>query len=221
VTSLGRIVNHDPRSREFPAAMAQSPRKVLWRHTAAVLDQGQLGSCCGNALTQLLNTTVAGKARLAGTGKNSYLKEKAAVALYSRATVLDDIGGHYPPTDTGSSGLAVCKAGVESGYFTQYRHAFGYNQFAGAIQLSPVITGTSWYEGMFTPDADGYIWPTGKVAGGHEYLILGLDPAGKGKVTMLNSWSKSWGRNGRAFMRGDVYAELLAQQGDVTVPVLP
>lgn len=221
MTTLGRIVNHDPRSRDYPAALSRYPRKVLWRHSAAVLDQGQLGSCTGNALTQLLNTTIAGKARLAGAKSNSYLKEKQAIAFYSRATQIDNIAGQYPPTDTGSSGLAVAKAGVEAGFFSSYTHAFGFNQFVGAIQLSPVITGTTWYQGMFTPDADGYIWPTGKVAGGHEYVILGYDPLGKGKVTMLNSWSKSWGRNGRAYMRGDIYAELLAQQGDVTVPVLP
>lgn len=220
MTSLGRIVNHDPKSRAYEAVRSEV-RKVLWAHRAPVLDQGQLGSCTGNALTQLLNTTRAVKARLADTKSRRFLTEQTAVALYSRATVLDDIGGHYPPTDTGSSGLAVCKAGVEAGYFTQYRHAFGYDQFTGAIQLSPVITGTPWYAGMFTPDENGYVWPTGRVAGGHEYLILGFDPAGKGKVTMLNSWSASWGRKGRAYMRGDVYAELLSQQGDVTVPVLP
>lgn len=220
-TSLGRTVHHDPRSRDHEAEQASQLGKVLWEHKAAVLDQGKLGSCTGNALTQLLNTTKAGKSRLAANKSNSFLKEGTAVQLYSRATVLDGIGGVYPPNDTGSSGLAVAKAGVEAGYFTEYRHAFGYQHFVGAIQLSPVIVGTSWFDGMFTPDADGYIWPTGKVAGGHEYAVLGWDgSSGPDKVTMLNSWSKSWGRNGRAYIRGDVFTELLADQGDVTVPVL-
>jgi hypothetical protein len=221
VHSLGRRVDHDERSRSYQARLAAKPVNVLWPHRAPVLDQGQLGSCTGNALTQLLNTSCGERARRAGMGSNRYLTETAAVRLYSRATALDELPGQYPPIDSGSSGLAVCKAAVQSRFFTRYDHAFGFDQFTHAIALSPVITGTTWWDGMFDVDNSGYVWPTGRPAGGHEYAVLGYDPAGQGKVTILNSWGPGWGRSGRAYLRGDVYADLLADQGDVTVPALP
>lgn len=221
--ALGRLVEHDERSRQYPARLATRPKKVLWAHAAPVLDQKDLGSCTGNALAQLLNTSTAVAARRRARKSSRYLTEADAVHLYSRATALDDFPGQYEPDDTGSSGLAVCKAGAEAGFFTEYRHAFGFGEFTRAIVGGPVIAGTSWYDGMFATDAAGFVWPTGGVVGGHEYLVLGYDPTaceGRGRVAFLQSWGPAWGRLGRFFMRGDVFAELLADQGDVTVPVL-
>lgn len=211
--ALGRHVEHDPQSRDYPARRLAGPAKsVLWPHLAPVLDQGNLGSCTGNALAQLLNTAKFKNVR------TRYLTEDVALRLYSKATALDDEPGAYPPDDTGSSGLAVAKAGVSFGYLSGYRHAFGMAHFLDAIQQQPVIVGTTWYDGMFEPDARGYIKPSGDVAGGHEYLVLGANVRWR-YVTILNSWSASWGRKGRALIHFDDFASLLADQGDVTVPI--
>jgi hypothetical protein len=210
--ALGRVLEHDERSRGFPAKTTAVQRTVLWSHTAPVLDQGELGSCTGNALAQCLNTTHFKASR------KRYLDEAAAKALYSKATTLDDVPGAYPPQDTGSSGLAVCKAGVQLGYLSGYQHAFGFDHFIGALQLSPVIVGTNWYQGMYDVDSMGFITPGGDIAGGHEYLILGVNITGQ-YVTMLNSWSKGWGRNGRARIRFNDFQRLLNEDGDVTIPL--
>lgn len=214
VYRLGRVVEHDERSRNHPARRATQPRTVLWPHTAPVLDQGDLGMCTGAALAQCLNTT-----RFRGSRpRGRYLDILAARALYSKATAADDIPGQWPPTDTGSSGLAVCKAGVAAGYLTAYHHAFGFQHFTEAIALSPVIAGTAWYDAMFTPDTDGFIRPAGQIAGGHEYAVLGINHRGR-YITILNSWGPGWGRNGRARIRFDDFAQLLADDGDCTVPI--
>jgi hypothetical protein len=134
--------------------------------------------------------------------------------LYHNATVLDGYPGTWPPTDTGSSGLAVAKASVKAGYVTGYTHAFGLDQCLAALVLAPVIVGTNWHQDMFTPDASGYLHPTGTVVGGHEYALVGLDVK-RARVTMLNSWSASWGRNGRAYITFDDLGTLLADSGDV------
>jgi hypothetical protein len=212
---LGRVVEHDERSRFYQAAQAPAQRSVLWGHHAPVLDQGQLGSCTGNATAQLINTDYFIKSRGAG-----YLTENDAVQLYETATVLDGIPNNtYPPTDGGSTGLGAAKAGVKLGYFTGYKHAFGFAHFCAALQLQPVIVGTEWTEGMFTPTAKGFVKPTGDVAGGHEYLALGVDYATK-TLTFLNSWSSAWGLQGRFHMTFAAFTTLLINQGDVTAPVV-
>ena len=204
---LGRIVQHDPRSFAFPAALAPALKTVNHRHYGPVLDQGQIGSCTGNAAAQALNTVPLRHGR-------RLLAEIDARNLYHYATVLDGYPGTWPPTDTGSSGLAVAKASLKAGYVTGYTHAFGLDQCLAALVLAPVIVGTNWHDSMFTPDSNGFIHPTGAIAGGHEYALIGIDVKRK-RVTMLNSWSASWGRNGRAYLTFDDLGALLADQGDV------
>src|SRR6478609_3573621 len=117
--ALGRHVDHDERSRNFAAMVpAVKPKTVLWEHTAPVLDQGALGSCTGNALAQWLNTDYARGYQF--DGMRAPLSEAAAVELYSAATRADNVPGHYPPVDTGSSGLAVCRAAVRAKYLRAY-----------------------------------------------------------------------------------------------------
>ena len=103
---LGRLVQHDPRSRGYPVRAAAAPRPLVsktWRRYGSTLNQGELGACTGYAMTHGLNTTPL---RAAGPTHT----HTTAVNLYSEATALDMFPGVYPPVDTGSSGLAVCKA---------------------------------------------------------------------------------------------------------------
>jgi C1A family cysteine protease len=205
--ALGRVVQHDPRSLAFPAALASALKTVTHRHYGPVLDQGQVGSCTGNAAAQSLNTVPLRHGR-------RLLTEIDAQDLYHEATVLDGYPGTWPPDDTGSSGLAVAKASQQAGWVTGYTHAFGLDQCLAALVLAPVIVGTNWHEDMFNPDAAGYVHPTGAIAGGHEYTLLGINVKLQ-RVTMLNSWSASWGRNGRAYITFDDLGALLADSGDV------
>lgn len=214
---LGRHVHHDPKSRNFPAPTADAVKTVLWSDYAPILDQGNLGSCTGNALAQLLNTSKFAVPRMR-VNKRHYLVEADALALYERATVIDPYDGAYPPDDTGSDGLSVTKAGMEKGYFSQYTHPFGFDHFLGTLQLQPVIVGTNWYDDMFDTNSKGFVSVSGSVAGGHEYLCLGVNMASK-YVTFLNSWSNTWGLNGRFRMSFPDFQRLLNEDGDVTAPI--
>lgn len=220
---LGRRIQHDPRSRAFPAAMAPvtASEPVLWAVHGAALNQGELGSCTANALAQWLNTSPE---RVKGT---KLATEKAtALPLYHEETVLQG-GPVWPPADPGGSGLAVCKAAVKLGLIAGYKHAFGIEHARGAIAVSPFIVGSNWFQSFFTPDADGLVSidesqicaETGSpVAGGHEYLCRSYDPT-TGLWGFRNSWGPRWGAKGSFFMTDATFSRLLSEQGDVTVPV--
>jgi len=187
---------------------------VLWRHKAPVLDQFYTSACTGFAMANCLNTTYFAASR----PQRRYLNHSNALDLYRGATRLDEFPGQWEPDDTGSSGVGVCKAGVQLRYLNSYRHAFGFDHFAAALQLSPLIVGTSWYETMFYPDADGFIKPLGDIVGGHEYMALGINHRDK-VLTFVNSWGPGWGARGRFHMTFDNFTRLLADDGDATVPI--
>lgn len=209
---LGRVVEHDARSWDFQARrVTPSTQPVLWRHYGSVLNQGQLGSCTGNAMTQCMMT-----APFRQRGRN--LKEADAVKCYELATTLDNAPGQYPPTDTGSSSLGAAKAAQQLGWITSYTHAFGIAHAQQAIGVGPFIVGSEWLEGMFIPDANGFVPLTGAVAGGHEWLMLGWDPRAD-VWTAQNSWGRAWGIKGRFLLHGSDFANLLNAQGDVLAPV--
>jgi hypothetical protein len=233
---MGRHVEHDPRSRNYAheTLPADAIRSVAWARRTPVLDQGQLGSCTGNAGTGLLGTDSAGRSGLtsvtisvaAARASHGFFTpgvyapdEDFAVRLYSLATRLDSISGHYPPTDTGSSGLGVAKALRALGQATSYSHAFSLPALASALQSGPVMIGIPWLNSMFEPDADGRldVDRSSGVAGGHEIELNRFDAA-TGDYWITNSWGAGWGVSGSAYFTTPDLRWLLSQQGDVTIP---
>ena len=210
---LGRHVEHDPASLGWPAPRASQLVTVQHEHHGPVLDQGELGSCTGNAIAQALNT-----GPLLPAGRR-LLTEQDAVAIYSWGTHHDGVPGVWPPTDTGSSGNAVAKAARHLGLIRSWTHAFGLQHCLEALVLQPVIVGIPWLSGMFDPRPDGTLAVTGDVAGGHEVALIGLDVERR-DVTVLNSWGSGWGMGGAARLFWSDLDFLLRQQGDVTVPHL-
>lgn len=215
---LGRFVEHDPRSRAFAVSADATAVKAV-RHTrhAPILDQGQLGSCTGNAGIGALSCSPYTRTKRQAAKYN----EAAAVELYSAATQRDDVPGAYPPMDTGSSGLAIAKVLYARGVISGYQHAFSIDAVLTALQRVPVLIGTVWLSGMDQPDERGFVSTTGTVQGGHEYLLREYQPSRvspeDGVLTFDNSWGTGWGLEGRFKMRVSQLRYLLGQQGDATV----
>lgn len=207
---LGRHVRHDPRSLEYPAAMASGLVTVRHERHVPVFDQGSVGSCTGNA-----------EAGCVSTGPfTQRCDEKDARALYAAATHLDNVKGVYPPNDTGSSGLAVMKVAKNLHWINGYTHAFSLTHALHALVLGPGITGLTWLTGCDAPDAHGVVRYEGSVRGGHEVELVGLDVAAS-LVWFANSWGSGWGLGGFFAMSFDDYAKALADNGDATFPVVP
>jgi hypothetical protein len=211
---LGRHVNHDSESRRYRVdTTGLRIASVQHRRHIGVLNQGDLGSCTGNAGIGCLGTdpnydtlpTIGGYA----------LTQQGAVALYSAATRIDEYPGEYPPEDTGSDGLSIAKALRAAGDISGYRWAFSLDDALKALTASPLITGIPWYSSMFTPGSDGLVKVFGALAGGHEIVVDEYDGA-RGWVGFTNSWGSDWGLAGRFYLAVEDWGTLLAQQGDVT-----
>jgi hypothetical protein len=201
------------RAGAFSAGTAAVKTISHKRHGKA-FDQGDLGSCTGNAMAGVLMTEP-----LWVRGRN--LTEQDAVALYKAASRLDNIAGRYPPEDTGSSGLAVMKAAVKAKYIAGYAHTFSLDHLLGSLVLRPGILGINWYDSFDDPKPDGEcrLTSSAKARGRHEVQLFGVDAKRK-RVWCYNSWGSTWGgrKNGTFYFSWKTLERLLEEQGDATFP---
>jgi hypothetical protein len=77
----------------------------------------------------------------------------------------------------------------------------------------PAVIGVNWYEGMFSPDKDGFIKPTGFLGGGHAVMIKAVNIR-KQIFTIRNSWGRNWGKNGDCYITFNDLHELMRQRGE-------
>lgn len=221
---LGRHVNHDPRSLAFRVAEAPASnlRSVTWARRVPIFDQGELGSCTGNASVGVLGTDPFFGTLPDSSRADRGMDETFAIGVYSDATIVDPFSGTYPTTDTGSDGLSVAKVLTTRGLISGYQHCTSLTAVITALQSGPVITGTNWYDSFDDPDSNGRVTiePTAVVRGGHEYECVGVDLEQQ-LLHFAQSWGTTWGARGYFNMGFSDYERLLSEDGDATsfVPV--
>jgi hypothetical protein len=230
---LGRNVKHDARSKAFAHPATTAPDgPVDWAVHIPVLDQDRTvtfkghtytgtGSCTGNAGTGDEGSDTSIRIGVqADPATGAPLDEQYALQMYSDATAIDPYQGTFPPDDEGSDGLSIAKVLKARGLIDSYTHILSYDVALSAIQEGPFITGVNWYDSMFTPDADGVVSidPGSRVAGGHEFLVVGRAMVrGSLMWKCRNSWGRSWGIGGNFYLSDATYERLLAEDGDATV----
>ena len=135
--SLGRHVEHDPQSRAFSAGTAVV-KTVTYKRHGKPFDQGDLGSCTGNAMVGVCMTEP-----LWVPGRN--LTEDDAVALTGSGEARR-YSGRIPAHGHGQVGLGVMKAAVKAKYIVGYARGFGLEQLLGGLSVKPGILGINWYD---------------------------------------------------------------------------
>lgn len=202
---LGRRYEPDERDyrveRIHPEHVAAIPPSTVWAD-AVVLDQGDYGTCVGNGFAAF---------GISDPIDDAYT-EKDARAIYYEATVIDG-----QPDDPDAQGGGQQGSTVRSGAKAmQNRKRIAAYAFATTLDSirewlanhGPVVFGADWTNDMFNPDGQGFVRPTGGVAGGHCFLCIGYDLTND-SFRFRNSWGRSWGLAGDFLVKSADVSTLL------------
>lgn len=214
-----RQQSFDEKSRGYPildVLTSTTLRNRTWKCDTH-LDQGVEGSCVGHAWAH----------ELAAEPFKVPVQSDTAKAIYYAAQQFDEWAGtNY----SGTSVLAGAKVVRAIGHMPEYRWAFGISDVMSTLSnYGPVVLGIDWYEGMFTPDENGFIAPTGYLAGGHAILATGIQVRERSGfwwkslkepiIRLHNSWGTEYGVGGDIFITASNLDILLSQGGEACVPV--
>lgn len=164
------------------------------------LDQGDTGHCVGFGWSGWVDATPVEGAYQNADGH----------ALYYECKVIDGEPGAENGSTVRSGALALRNRGRLA--------AFAFARTTAEIDdwvngQGSVVVGTTWTNDMFHPDADGFVKPTGAVAGGHCYLLLDrLDD--EDAYLFQNSWGPTWGLSGRFKIKISDFDGLLQDNGE-------
>jgi len=163
------------------------------------LNQGDTGSCTGNAGVGVISTTPY--------TSDAHDNETDARLAYQGGTCVDN-GCSIPCTcsscpaafcpatnanDNGSNGSSVMTWMQNAGWVKGYTTADTTTQLIACLQTGPAVIGIDWYNSMFLTDKTGTLPVTvsSGLAGGHEIRVVGYDSV-KAQVIIDNSWGL-WG----------------------------
>ena len=215
---MGRHQVHDALIAELEAAvdLLEPIKDVDHTELQPVWDQGQIGDCTMNAAYGTIVCDPFGRPGVTYT-------EADIVDGYKLETRLDDsqIPGHYPPDDTGSCGPWSMMVLQKLGLIARWVHTRTLHAALRLLNKGPISIGIAWYPSMFTPDAGHTIHVDDSVdpAGGHQVCIVANDTRNR-RVKIRNSWGRSWGDDGHAWLSWDDFDKLLKGGGDVVQPVM-
>jgi len=134
--------------------------------------------------------------------------------LYNAAQLVDEWPGEGYD---GTSVRAGAKILQQRGFISAYHWASPNDPLMDVIDAilttGPVVVGTNWYRSMFTPDDMGFLQVEGSIAGGHAYLLNGVNVK-RGVVRVKNSWGQDWGSRGHALLSFEDIESLLLEDGE-------
>ena len=204
----------DPTPPDPP--LPPAPKPIVWRTSSdPILDQGNTGHCVGFGGAGFLAAPMP---------RDPGISNADGDALYYECKDVDDDGAKN--RESGSYVRTLAKVLVARSRVGIYAWASTTTEIVEWLQTSgPVVVGTDWFDGMMDPPTSGIIRPTGSIAGGHCYVLVGgtdakanasLDPS---HFLLQNSWGRGWGHDGLALIAIDDFATLLDGNGEALVSI--
>jgi len=214
--SLGRVYVPDERDQQFPMKSilpksTEGRKYRYWWANGWWGDQRSVPACVGFSWMHWVEDGPITHSKTRAKGAGPLLDP---VEVYKHAKKLDRwVGEAYD----GSSVRAGAKVLALNGIVGGYRWAWDADTIVHALLTKgPVVVGTWWYMDMFYPKKDKgkmTIRATGNKAGGHAYLINGVNTE-TGFVRIKNSWGRGWSDRGFAWLPIEDLDKLVKDQGE-------
>jgi hypothetical protein len=208
--SGGVVDDRDWLLDEFLKAERTTGRQ-LWANPLQ-LNQGREGACVGFAHCGVSNSQ---------PHKHEYGNDRGR-QVYNLAKERFDpwAGSGYEGTTVRAGAQAQVHLGEYSGY------AFTDNVETLAMWIlnhGPATIGVDWFTGMDRVDSEGFVHPTGTQRGGHSVVIDGVTwehyDIKPSRFRFRNSWTSSWGFNGRGRISAKDLQYLFNRGGTACTPV--
>lgn len=216
--SFGRLENPDERDELFPvSAVLPEPDPFItekyWWDGGWWGDQGSSSHCVAYSWMHWVEDGPVVQDGILG----SSMRHKPLFVpkeFYHECQIRDP----WPGTNyAGTSVRTGAKILQELGVVQEYRWANSSEEIAQTLlHLGPMVVGTKWTKDMATPKSSGLIKPTGSSMGGHAYLLNGVD-YNKKLFRIKNSWGRSWGKDGYAFISFEDFDKLLSSGGEACI----
>jgi hypothetical protein len=136
--------------------------------------------------------------------------------IYHQAQLVDEWPGtNYDGTSVRGGAKYLNNSGKIGNYYWAYDVP---TMVTTLLTIGPVVIGSNWYNNMFYPNSNGLISIGGGIAGGHAYVINGVDTVTR-LFRIKNSWGQSWGKQGHAFISFDDMTRLINENGEICLAI--
>ncbi len=181
----------------------EATRTYRYYKAGGITDQGNEGACTGHCRLNFLTMSP-----IRSFPNLTFAQRNAKAQEYYNDNKKND---EWPGEDySGSSVSASCKNMIRDGFIkaavmtTSFEEMCRWKLYKGPLMLS-----TPWKEGMYRPDANGFIRPTGRKVGGHAIPDRAITVWRTG--IWRNSWNLGYGFQGDGYMSEADYRQLISE----------